>query len=229
MSYRHRNNTGQELDLPVGKVVCVGRNYVEHALELNNPVPTEPILFIKPSTAVVDMRQPIGIPSEQGSCHIETEIALLIDTKLCRATERKAAEAIAGFGLGFDLTLRDIQTELKQKGLPWEMAKAFDGSCPLSGFLPVSRPQWDNIGLQLQRNGDVQQHGNSIDMITPIVSLVAYISQYFTLLPGDVVLTGTPAGVGPLSVGDELVARVVDPISELELAVTTEVVSISGR
>ena len=229
MSYRHRSNTGQELALPVGKVICVGRNYAEHALELNNSVPTEPILFIKPSTAVVDMRQPIGIPTEQGSCHVETEIALLIDTKLCRATERKAAEAIAGLGLGFDLTLRDVQNELKKNGLPWEMAKAFDGSCPLSGFLPVTRPEWDNIGLQLQLNGEIQQYGNSIDMITPIVSLLVYISHHFTLLPGDVVLTGTPAGVCPLSIGDELIARVVDPVSELELAVETEIVSISDR
>jgi 2-keto-4-pentenoate hydratase/2-oxohepta-3-ene-1,7-dioic acid hydratase in catechol pathway len=229
MSYRHRSNTGQELALPVGKVICVGRNYAEHALELNNPVPTEPILFIKPSTAIVDMRQPIGIPTEQGSCQVETEIALLIDTKLCRATERKAAEAIAGLGLGFDLTLRDVQNELKKNGLPWEMAKAFDGSCPLSGFLPVIRPEWDNIGLQLQLNGEIQQYGNSIDMITPIVSLLVYISHHFTLLPGDVVLTGTPAGVCPLSIGDELIARVVDPVSELELAVETEIVSISDR
>ena len=229
MSYRHRSNTGQELALPVGKVICVGRNYAEHALELNNSVPTEPILFIKPSTAVVDMRQPIGIPTEQGSCHVETEIALLIDTKLCRATERKAAEAIAGLGLGFDLTLRDVQNELKKNGLPWEMAKAFDGSCPLSGFLPVTRPEWDNIGLQLQLNGEIQQYGNSIDMITPIVSLLVYISHHFTLLPGDVVLTGTPAGVCPLSIGDQLIARVVDPVSELELAVETEIVSISDR
>jgi 2-keto-4-pentenoate hydratase/2-oxohepta-3-ene-1,7-dioic acid hydratase in catechol pathway len=229
MSYRHRSNTGQELALPVGKVICVGRNYAEHALELNNPVPTEPILFIKPSTAVVDMRQPIGIPTEQGSCHVETEIALLIDTKLCRATERQAAEAIAGLGLGFDLTLRDVQNELKKNGLPWEMAKAFDGSCPLSGFLPVTRPEWDNIGLQLQLNGETQQYGNSIDMITPIVSLLVYISHHFTLLPGDVVLTGTPAGVCPLNIGDELIARVVDPVSELELAVETEIVSISDR
>jgi 2-keto-4-pentenoate hydratase/2-oxohepta-3-ene-1,7-dioic acid hydratase in catechol pathway len=226
MTYSHKSNTGEDLLLPVGKVVCVGRNYAAHARELNNPIPTEPILFMKPSTAIVDIEQPIGIPSQQGSCHVETEIALLIGTSLTKAGIGEAQEAIVGLGLGLDLTLRDVQNELKQQGQPWEKAKAFDGSCPLSTFLPAKNCTWDDISIELRRNGKLQQQGNAADMLTPIVSLVAYISHYFTLLPGDVVLTGTPAGVGPLAAGDELTASVKDQASDRELTVSTEVVSI---
>ena len=192
--------------LPVGKVVCVGRNYAEHAKELNNPVPTEPILFLKPSTALVPMDQPWGIPADRGSCHIETEMALLIDKSLTQASESECLSAIAGVGIGYDLTLRERQSQLKEKGHPWEVAKAFDGSCPLSAFIGVEGIDWSAVKLQLVRNDQLQQDGCSGDMITPVAPLLAYISRHFTLLPGDVVLTGTPAGVGPIAVGDRLCA-----------------------
>lgn len=208
MDYQHRlqaadgSLTGSPL--PPGKVVCVGRNYAAHARELNNAVPAEPLLFIKPSTALVAMEAPFAIPAGQGTCHVETEMALLIGAQLTRASEAEALAAIAGVGIGFDLTLREVQDHLKQQGYPWEKAKAFDGSCPLSAFVSAGGWVWDQVPLQLHRNGVLQQDGNSADMITPVAALLAYISQTFTLLPGDVVLTGTPAGVGPLESGDQL-------------------------
>lgn len=196
--------------LPVGKVVCVGRNYAEHARELNNAVPAEPMLFMKPATALVPLEEPFAIPRQQGACHIETEMALLIGRPLTQADESQVLAAIAGVGIGFDLTLRDVQDTLKQQGHPWEKAKAFDGSCPLSAFVPPQGCDWADVSLQLVRNGSLQQDGNSRDMITPVATLLAFISQSFTLLPGDVVLTGTPAGVGPLQEGDRLEARLAD-------------------
>ncbi|MGH1372212.1 MAG: fumarylacetoacetate hydrolase family protein [Cellvibrionaceae bacterium] len=213
MPYQHKQqgvepNTEESAisALPVGKVVCVGRNYAEHAKELNNPVPTEPILFLKPSTAIVSMGQPWGIPGGSGPCHIETEMALLIDKPLTQASESECLAAIVGVGIGYDLTLRQRQSELKEKGHPWEVAKAFDGSCPLSQFIPAEGIDWASVTLQLERNGNLQQDGCSADMITPVAQLLAFISRHFTLLPGDVVLTGTPAGVGPIAVGDRLCA-----------------------
>lgn len=197
----------------LGKIVCVGRNYADHAKELNNPVPSEPILFIKPATAATDMAQPFAIPIDKGSCHVETEMALLIGSPLTNASEKEAESAIAGIGLGFDLTLRDLQSTLKQKGHPWEKAKAFDGSCPLSAFVSPRETDWQNLQLRLRRNGQLQQDGNSRDMLTPVLKLVSYISEHFTLEAGDVVLTGTPAGVGPLAPGDKLEAELVDKLS----------------
>lgn len=221
MSYQHQLLGHDDCNLPVGKVVCVGRNYAEHARELNNPVPSEPILFIKPATAIVDMQQPIGIPTDYGNCHVETEMALLIGKEVRKESPAEALEAVVGVGLGFDLTLRDLQSKLKDKGHPWEKAKAFDGSCPLSAFAPAAAMQWDNVDLTLTRNGKLQQSGNSSDMLTGVGDLLSYISRFFTLQPGDVVLTGTPAGVGPLSPGDELIATLND-----QLSVTTEVVGV---
>ena len=205
MSYQHCGIDGTQIPLPVGKVVCVGRNYAEHAKELNNPVPAEPILFIKPRTAVVAMGEPVHVPRGQGACHFETELAVLIGRTLKDADETAAASAIAGLGLGLDLTLREVQDGLKARGLPWEKAKAFDGACPLSSFvLPDRMPDLTNLRIRLIVNGEVRQDGNTADMLTPVLPLLAYMSRFFTLEPGDVVMTGTPKGVGPLLPGDRL-------------------------
>ena len=202
--YGHIVN-GVPSQLPVGKVVCVGRNYAEHARELNNPLPTEPVLFIKPSTALARLDQPVSIPTAFGGCHYETEMAILIGQSLTACSEQQAAEAIAGIGIALDLTLRDLQTQLKDKSLPWEKAKAFDGACPMSAFIaPPLTAELQHQQIQLRQNGQLKQDGNSADMLTPVLPLLAYISQFFTLQPGDIVLTGTPAGVGPLALGDRL-------------------------
>jgi len=213
MSYQHLLN-GEKLNLPMGKVVCVGRNYAEHAKELNNPVPSSPILFIKPSTAVVPFAGEICIPKDQGSCHHELEMSVLIGKPLQHASETDVKNAILGFGLGLDLTLRDLQSKLKEKSHPWEVAKSFDGACPLSEFVPaVAVKDPLDTPLSLHVNGVCRQQGTTRDMITPLYALIAYMSQFFTLLPGDVVLTGTPAGVAALQVGDLLQANLGDGLT----------------
>ena len=158
-------------------------------------MPEEPVLFIKPETALCGLRQPLAIPSDFGSVHHEVELAVLIGATLRQATEEHVRKAIAGYGVALDLTLRDVQGKMKKAGQPWEKAKAFDNSCPLSGFITT-------LGLSV--NGEQRQQGTTADMIHKIVPLIAYMSKFFTLKAGDVVLTGTPDGVGPLQSGDEL-------------------------
>ena len=206
MAYQHPHHDGTAIDLPLGKVVCVGRNYAEHARELNNPVPSEPLLFIKPATSVVALAAGVTLPKGRGAVHYETEIALLIGAPLSGVVSAgEASQAIAGVGLALDLTLRELQDQLKSKGHPWERAKAFDGACPLSPFAPVEQaPALTDLPLQLHITGELRQDCNSAEMITPIIALLQHIAGVFTLLPGDVVITGTPAGVGVLQAGDQL-------------------------
>jgi 2-keto-4-pentenoate hydratase/2-oxohepta-3-ene-1,7-dioic acid hydratase in catechol pathway len=205
LDYRHTIDKVPS-SLPVGKVVCVGRNYAAHARELNNPVPDEPVLFIKPQSAVVSLHQPIALPSYGGNCHFELELALLFSQSLGRGcSQSQALAAIAGIGLALDLTLRDLQQQLKQSGLPWEKSKAFDGACPLSEFVGLDRAgDLQQQRLKLWRNGELCQDGHSSEMLVPVVPLVTYVTQFFSLQPGDVLLTGTPAGVGSLQSGDQL-------------------------
>ena len=205
MSYAHRFHDGSPCDLPVGKVVCVGRNYAAHAKELGNAVPETPILFMKPSTAILALEDGFAIPAGRGECHHETEITLLIGRTLKDAGVDACRAAVAGVGLGLDLTLRDLQNELKKKGHPWEVAKAFDGAAPLSAFLPAAGfGDFTRIEFSLAVNGVLRQQGSSSDMITPALPLLSFISRIFTLLPGDVVMTGTPEGVAALAPGDTL-------------------------
>lgn len=206
--YQHKWIDGSAVELPVGKVVCVGRNYAEHARELGNEVPAEPLLFIKPATALCDLNAPVVLPHGRGEVHHEVEIVVLIGAPLTDATPQEAQAAIAGYAVGLDLTLRELQSRLKERGEPWEKAKSFDGAAPVSGFVDargVSTRQ--NLAVSLEVNDEVRQHGHSGQMLFPIFPLVAEISRHFTLLPGDVVYTGTPAGVGPLASGDQLVAK----------------------
>lgn len=205
MQYKHRINQ-KKSSLPVGKVVCVGRNYAAHAKELNNPVPDEPVLFLKPATALVDLCQPIVIPKQMGSCHYETELAILIGQRLSRGcTEKQVQLAITGVGLALDLTLRDLQQQLKSSGLPWEKAKAFDGACPLSEFISSDKIEnLQDLNMKLWQNGELRQDGHTAQMLTPVLSLIIYATQFFTVEPGDIILTGTPAGVGALQSGDQL-------------------------
>ncbi len=205
MNYKHVYLNGSDCDLPVGKVICVARNYYAHIKELDNPVPTEPIFFIKPATALQSLDEPIVIPEYSQSCHHETELAILFRNRLSKATPDEIEDAIAGYGIGLDLTLRDVQQQLKEKGYPWEKAKAFDGSCPISPFIPteqISDPQ--DIQLKLTVNDEVRQDESTRLMINRIIDLIRTSSSYFTYLPGDILMTGTPAGVKQLSSGDTL-------------------------
>lgn len=207
MTYQHQWQNGTPVDLPVGKVVCVGRNYAAHAKELGNAVPEAPILFLKPATALVPLEPAFAIPSGRGSCHHETEISLLIGSTLTgQVSEAEARAAIAGMTLGLDLTLRDVQNQLKQQGHPWEVAKAFDGAAPMGSFAPLpATTDLSDLSFTLTVNGALRQQGHSADMITGVVALLQFIATIFTLQPGDVVMTGTPEGVAALNAGDELV------------------------
>lgn len=187
------------------KIVCIGRNYAKHAKELNNPIPSEPLLFIKPNTTLCPLAGDITIPKEHGEVHHELEIAFVIGTELKNATQTQALNAISGIGLAIDLTLRDLQTQLKEKKQPWEKAKSFDGACPIE-CLPFKPTKSDiaQLALHFQVNGETKQHGTTDLMLFKPLELIAYISQWFTLAAGDIVLTGTPAGVAALNNGDKL-------------------------
>ncbi|MFA3789870.1 fumarylacetoacetate hydrolase family protein [Aliiglaciecola sp. SL4] len=215
MTYLHKSISGQAIQLPVGKVVCVGRNYVDHVKELGNEVPDNPLLFMKPATSLCDVNDPISLPSGTlGSCHNELEVAILIHSPLKGASQNECLAAIYGVGLALDLTLRDLQTKLKSKGLPWERAKAFDGACPVSGFLQIGNiPDLQSLEFSLEINQQLRQHGYTSLMIWDVASLLSQISEIFTLLPGDIVLTGTPKGVGPLYADDELSLHLHDHFS----------------
>lgn len=209
--YQHQNWHCNLLDLPVNKVVCIGKNYADHIKEMGGDAPEEPMLFIKPETALCDINRPLILPTGLGEVHYEVELAVLIGAPLKQATEQQVKSAIVGYGIALDLTLREIQAVCKKKGLPWEKSKAFDGSCPISGFIPVGEfgdPQNTRIALSI--NGEIRQDGNTQMMIHPILPLIVYMSQFFTLRPGDIVLTGTPAGVGRLNHGDQFVVSLND-------------------
>ncbi len=188
------------------KIVCVGRSYADHAKELGNAVPDRPVLFIKPPSSLVDLTEGIQWNPVWGDCHYECELSLRIDRPLKGETDATAAlQAVGAVTLGLDLTLRDLQNELKAKGQPWERAKAFDGSCLLGSWVDVAEIRdWKAVTYSLQVNDELRQKGDTALLIFDIGSLLAEISQVFSLEPGDVVMTGTPAGVAALRSGDQL-------------------------
>lgn len=206
MHYHHLDLEQNKIPLPVGKIVCIGRNYIEHAKELHNPVPDCPLLFMKPSTALTPFSKPISAQTLGYCVHYELEIAVLIGEVLKNASKSQVVPAIAGIGLALDLTLRDLQNELKAEGYPWEKAKGFDNSCPISPFYVQKDIHLNQLNLQLSINDEVRQQGQTQNMMVDIISLIQYVSSHFTLLPGDTLLTGTPAGVGALSPQDKLTA-----------------------
>ena len=204
MTYQHRHINGDPLKFIPGKAVCIGRNYADHIKEWKNQTPKNPLLFIKPNTSFCGMEPTLTIPSDKGQCHHELEISVLIGAPITRH-QTNVIDSIWGLGLALDLTLRDLQNELKANGHPWEIAKGFDNSCPLTSFIPMNEfPELDNITFQLTIDGEMKQNGHTSLMITTIEVLILYTVQYFSLLPGDVLLTGTPAGVGALKKGNQL-------------------------
>ncbi|MBD8475441.1 fumarylacetoacetate hydrolase family protein [Pseudomonas sp. CFBP 8770] len=207
MSYQHQYIDGTRIHFPLGKVVCIGRNYAEHAKELDNPIPTEPLLFIKPSSCVVPLQETFTIPTDRGAVHYEAEIAVLLGKSLStRPSAEEVIDAISGFAPALDLTLRDVQARLREKGLPWEIAKSFDGAAVIAPFVSAdSFSDLTDIPIRLTIDGDVRQDGNSNLMLNPIVPMIQYMAGCFSLQAGDVILTGTPAGVGPLEIGAEIV------------------------
>ncbi|MGY8934217.1 MAG: fumarylacetoacetate hydrolase family protein [Flavobacteriales bacterium] len=187
------------------KIICVGRNYVEHIKELNNEAPKDPVLFLKPDTAILLKKQPFFIPEFSNEVHHEVEILVKIN-RIGKHIDRKFARKYYDeIGLGIDFTARDLQSKLKEKGLPWEKAKAFDGAAVIGNFLPKSDfKDIDNINFRLEKNDKVQQTGNTSLMLWKIDTLIEYISKYFTLKIGDIIFTGTPSGVAKVNSNDIL-------------------------
>ena len=189
------------------KIFAVGRNYAEHAKELGNSVPTEPIIFMKPETAVLKNNAPFYYPYFSQNIHFEVELLIKISKEGKNITPRFAHKYFSEIGIGIDFTARDLQDKAKANGLPWDIAKGFNGSAPMSDFLPLSSiADVNNIDFGISLNGVQMQKGNSNQMIFDFSHLVAYISKFFTLKKGDVIFTGTPAGVGAVAVGDVLEA-----------------------
>ncbi|MCK4749477.1 MAG: fumarylacetoacetate hydrolase family protein [Bacteroidales bacterium] len=189
------------------KIICLARNYVAHAKELNNPLPGKPMFFMKHENCIVRDNKPFYYPDFSSDVHHEVEIVLKI-SKVGKNIEQKFAQRYySEIGLGIDFTARDLQAEAKKNGSPWEIAKSFDYSAPLSGFLPVSEfTDVNKISFHLDINGKLVQEGNTELMIFPVDVQIAYISQFVTLKTGDLLFTGTPAGVGPVKIGDRLEA-----------------------
>lgn len=188
------------------KIICVGRNYADHIRELENSRPDSPVLFMKPDTAVLLKDRDFYIPDFSNDIHYEVELLVKINRVGKYIQEEFAHKYYDEIGLGIDFTARDLQTELKTKGLPWERAKGFDGSAVVSRFVPKEQfANLNNVSFSLQKNGETVQRGNTSHMLWSVDALIAYISTFFTLKIGDVIFTGTPAGVGPVADGDTLV------------------------
>jgi 2-keto-4-pentenoate hydratase/2-oxohepta-3-ene-1,7-dioic acid hydratase in catechol pathway len=187
------------------KIVCVGRNYAEHARELQNPVPSEPVIFVKPETALLPPGEPFVLPSHSSDVHHELEVVVRMSARARRVTRDEASGCYEEIGLGIDFTARDVQRVCKEKGLPWEKAKAFDGSAPVGRF--VAKQDLGDLGalaFHLLRNGNPAQQGNTRDLLFGFDELISYVSGFMTFEAGDLLFTGTPAGVGPVVAGDLL-------------------------
>lgn len=191
------------------KIICIGRNYAEHAKEMNAPVPAEPVFFLKPDTAIIKNNLPFYYPDFTKEIHHEVELVLKINKPGKNIDEKFANKYYEEIGIGIDFTARDIQAKCKEKGLPWEKAKAFDGSAPIGKFIPKKKlTDINNINFNLMVNGNVVQVGNTRDLLFKFDEIIAYVSTFFTLKKGDLIYTGTPAGVGPINIGDKLAASI---------------------
>jgi acylpyruvate hydrolase len=185
------------------KIICVGRNYLKHIEELRNTIPEEPVIFIKPDSALLRNNAPFFIPEFSQDVHYEVELVVKIKKLGRHIPEAFALDYIDSIALGIDFTARDVQSRLKEQGLPWEKSKGFDHSAVISAFIETPE-RLDHIDFRLEKNGEIVQRGNSAHMIHSIPKLIAHISEYFTLKIGDYLYTGTPEGVGPVRSGDAL-------------------------
>ena len=189
------------------KIICIGRNYSAHAKELNNPVPKEPVVFLKPDTALLPKSMPFFYPSFSKDIHYEAELVVKIDRVGKNISQKFAHKYYSELSVGIDFTARDLQQECKEKGLPWERAKAFDGSAPVGRFIGKDKFQTlSDLNFSLKINGELKQQGNTGNMLFSIDAIIAYVSQFFTLKIGDLIFTGTPEGVGPIAIIDSFEA-----------------------
>lgn len=215
--------TGLTPELPICTIFCIGRNYAEHARELNNEVPKEPVVFLKPASSIIAGGDTILLPARSNEIHHEVELVAAIGKRGKHIPAEQAADHIAGYALGIDVTARDIQQRAKENGHPWSVAKGFDTFAPLSRFIPSKRidhPQ--DLELELKVNGEIRQHDSTAKMLNPVADLVSYLSGIFTLNPGDLIFTGTPKGVSSIAAGDHIEARLGDDLLTLSVDVKNE-------
>ncbi len=187
------------------KIICIGRNYAEHARELNNVVPTEPVIFMKGRNALLLPGKALYYPEFTKDLHYECEVVVKISKGGKHIQEKFAHKYFNEVTLGIDFTARDLQEKQKEKRLPWEIAKAFDGSAAIGDFIPLDDRTIQDLGFQLKLNDSIVQDSNTSNMIFPVVQIIAYVSRYFTLNTGDLIFTGTPSGVGPVKIDDRLI------------------------
>ena len=186
------------------KVICIGRNYVDHAKELNNPVPSQPLVFLKPPTSVLKTGNELIYPEFTKNLHYEVELVLKVCKNGKHIAHKYAHNYYKEIGLGIDFTARDLQDQCKAKGHPWEISKAFDNSAVIGSFISKSELNVENIEFSLRKNNNQVQLGNSKDLIFSFDTLITYVSKFFTIQRGDCIFTGTPKGVGPVTIGDKL-------------------------
>lgn len=195
------------------KIICIGLNYMDHIREMNNPIPQVPVFFLKPDTSLVRNNNPFFYPEFTNDLQYELEIVLKINKLGRNVSEKFAHRYYNEIGLGIDFTARDLQRLCKDKGMPWEMAKAFDGSAPISSFIPKDRfENLNNINFKLEKNDVIVQKGNTNDMVFKFDHIISYVTKFITLRTGDLIFTGTPVGVGPVKVGDRLKAYLEDEL-----------------
>lgn len=212
---------GLDPELTINTIFCIGRNYSEHAKELKNEVPDRPMVFLKPVSSIIFDGGSIILPPQSREVHHEVELVAAIGKGGKNIHAEEALQHIAGYGIGIDVTARDLQQEAKKRSHPWTVAKGFDTFAPISNFIPanaINDPQ--NIDLKLHVNGEVRQTGNTREMIFPVAELVAYLSTIFTLTPGDLIFTGTPSGVSPVKKGDQINATLQNNLATLNIHVT---------
>lgn len=199
----------KDQEVAVGKIVCMGQNYAKHIEELKTRVPDKPVLFFKPSTALLSPGEPIPLPDFSQNIHYETELVALIGKPTRHVSSAEALQFVSGYAIGLDLTARDVQVKARQHGEAWAVAKGFDGSAPMSEITPASEVgDPGDLEIELRLNGEVRQSARTSDMIFKTEDIISYASSIFTLEPGDLVFTGTPSGVGVIRSGDELQARI---------------------
>jgi 2-keto-4-pentenoate hydratase/2-oxohepta-3-ene-1,7-dioic acid hydratase in catechol pathway len=201
------------------KIICVGRNYAEHARELNNPVPDDPVIFLKPDSSLLLNNEDFILPAYSQDVHHECEIVLRVGREGKYVDRKEGGSYVDAIALGIDFTARDLQTKAKEKGLPWTLAKGFHGSAPVSAFRDISRfPDLRNLRFELKVNGETRQMGWTGDMIFDIGFMIEFITRYMVIYPGDIIFTGTPKGVAKVQAGDRLVATLEgDPLLDFHV------------
>lgn len=212
---------GLKPDLSINSIFCIGRNYSEHAKEMKSEVPDQPMVFLKPAGSIIFDGDAIVLPGQSKEVHHEVELVVAIGKGGKNISEKEALDHLAGYGIGIDVTARDIQQQAKKQSHPWTVAKGFDTFAPISTFLPAVKirdPQ--NLDLRIEVNNETRQQGNTSDMIFPVSTLIAYLSAIFTLSPGDLIFTGTPEGVSAIKKGDHITATLGDNLATLNVTVT---------